>query len=559
MNPSNVESASSAANDVEIVPPASSTAASTDIPRLNEAAITNRQLTFPWAQYEGPHRKGPAKKGNSHRWGCTVCKAKGLVMKDRTDFQRHADTKAHKNASSTALQRSRMRSAQESMVIKNVSAELDMAGQLLIVAAFMIGNGLSLVLFPQVLFHHSSNLRVAVIVLHTSGFMGRLSVQMVMLMGCLGIRITDLKLNNHIYITRLVTALTEFFLQCTVRAVLESPFFGIVLDLSSDRSSREHMLVYVVYWDCKAMFQVTKYLCCVRLLRKDAEGILECLQKISTVLGLNMCERMVTFCADGDSTMQGHRKGLTGKLRAYCRHVLTMHCAAHKHVLAVQDVAAKSTLLELLDLILRSVYTLFNRKSKRVALWELFAQKHGVTAMSFPLFVKTRWFSRAACVRVLVRNYPVLVRFLQVLTRTGSAAYWAAAVPVLDLLTRADSVVLLHAMADVLSPLEASRKLFESTGCKLCDLRGEVTVLKANLSSLASAPSLQKFGSANMTAMMSASNNLAITNRRILLKWSQHPWSVSLKASYLPDDLNDQLTTICEALVDKVCCRRSPR
>ena len=70
---------------------------------------------------------------------------------------------------------------------------------------------------------------------------------MVMLMGCLGIRITDLKLNSHVYVTRLVTALTNFFLQCTVRAITESPFFGFVLDLSSDRSSVEHMLVYAVY------------------------------------------------------------------------------------------------------------------------------------------------------------------------------------------------------------------------------------------------------------------------------------------------------------------------
>ena len=234
-----------------------------------------------------------------------------------------------------------------------------------------------------------------------------------------------------------------------------------------------------------------------------------------------------------------------------------MHCAAHKHVLAVQDVAGESTLLELLDHILRRVYTLFNRKSKRVALWELFAQKHGVTAMSFPLFVKTRWFSRAACVRVIVRNYPVLVRFLQVLTRTNSAAHWAAAQPVLDLLLRADSVVLLHAMADVLSPLEASRKLFESTGCKLCDLRGEVTVLKGKLNSLASATSLQTFGSARMATLRSASKDLAIINRRIQLKWTKHSWTVSLHASYLPDDFIDQLTAICANLVDKVRCSRS--
>ena len=127
----------------------------------------------------------------------------------------------------------------------------------------------------------------------------------------------------------------------------------------------------------------------------------------------------------------------------------------------------------------------------------------------------------------------------------------------LDLLLRADSVVLLHVMADVLSPLEASRKLFESTGCKLCDLRGEVTVLKGKLNSLASATSLQTFGSARMATLRSASKDLAIINRRIQLKWTKHSWTVSLHASYLPDDFIDQLTAICANLVDKVRCSRS--
>ena len=44
--------------------------------------------------------------------------------------------------------------------MKNVPAELDMAGQLLLIAAFMLGNGLSLVLFPQVRFQHNSTLHI---------------------------------------------------------------------------------------------------------------------------------------------------------------------------------------------------------------------------------------------------------------------------------------------------------------------------------------------------------------------------------------------------------------
>ena len=101
------------------------------------------------------------KKVNVHKCECTICKTNGLAMKDRTDFQRYAASKGHKTAESTALQRSRMRAAQKYQVVKSEAAELDMAGQLLIIASFMIGDGLSVVLFPQVLFQQSSNLRAA--------------------------------------------------------------------------------------------------------------------------------------------------------------------------------------------------------------------------------------------------------------------------------------------------------------------------------------------------------------------------------------------------------------
>ena len=154
-------SGGSAANDVEIVPASCTAAEHVPVPRFNDAAIADRQLSFPWSRYQGPHKRGMGKKANVHKWECTICKMIGLAMKDRTDFQRHAASKVQKTAESTALQRSRMRAAQENQVVKSVAADLDMGGQLLIIASFMIGNGLSLVLFPQVLFQQSSNLRAA--------------------------------------------------------------------------------------------------------------------------------------------------------------------------------------------------------------------------------------------------------------------------------------------------------------------------------------------------------------------------------------------------------------
>jgi hypothetical protein len=71
-------------------------------------------------------------------------------------------------------------------------------------------------------------------------------------------------------VTSLLTALSEYFLQTTVRKVKKSPLYGVTIDLSTDRAKREIMLVYVPFWDEGSMSAATEYLCCCRLLRKDA-------------------------------------------------------------------------------------------------------------------------------------------------------------------------------------------------------------------------------------------------------------------------------------------------
>jgi hypothetical protein len=99
-------------------------------------------------------------------------------------------------------------------------------------------------------------------------------------------------------VTSLLTALSESFLQTTVRKVKKSPLYGLIIDLSTDRASCESMLVYVTFWDEGSMSAVT--------------------------------ER-------GDNVMQGLRNGLAGRLRRHLHTFIGTHCAAHKQVLAVQS------------------------------------------------------------------------------------------------------------------------------------------------------------------------------------------------------------------------------
>jgi hypothetical protein len=144
-----------------------------------------------------------------------------------------------------------------------------------------------------------------------------------------------------------------------------------------------------------------------------------------------------------------------------------------------------------LDALLRTVSTLFVRRPKLFGLWEILARRHGVSAFVFPIFNKTPWFSRWQCVKRLMENYPVLVRFLYVVL--NSSLNWDVAKPILNLLTDARTVVMLHAVADIVEPLESSRKLFETSGSKLSDLTAPLRVVTDRLRELKQANSIQDF------------------------------------------------------------------
>lgn len=262
-----------------------------------------------------------------------------------------------------------------------------------------------------------------------------------------------------------------------------------------------------------------------------------------------MKKKLTTFCADGDGAMQGHRVGLVGRLRRHCDCVIGMHCAAHKHVLAISDSASSMQLLKDVDSMLVAVHSLFLRNSKYVFVWGLFAKRHGLTAFTFPIFVPTRWFSRSACVFRILNNYPVLVRFLQTVTQGTSHMYWKKAEPVLDMFTNARNVVLLHAVGDILIPLESSRKLFESRGCTLSSLTAELNVLTERLATLQeNTLDWKTFSGKYMNSLLNASNDLSPQGDSMMLRWSKHTWSVRLHSASLLEGLLPELESVVAAI-----------
>jgi hypothetical protein len=285
--------------------------------------------------------------------------------------------------------------------------------------------------------------------------------------------ITKFKYTHQRYIARPMLALSEYALRTTVEAVRRSPFFSLITDLSSDIAKHENMIIFVWYWDFAESNPVTTYLACLHLIGKDGSAMADAIQSVCDVLDLQLDRKLISLCADGDSPMQGHKAGLVGRLRSNCDNVLATHCAAHRQVLAVRDGANTGQIMSIVDGVITSVYNLFNNKIKRFKIWEMYALKHGVTAVRFQRFNATRWWSREVAVIQLVQCLPVLVSLLFV-TRPSSKLYWPEAESARILLKRPLVLVALHFVADLLCVLRVSRKLFESTDFRIMQLQAEL-------------------------------------------------------------------------------------
>lgn len=122
------------------------------------------------------------------------------------------------------------------------------------------------------------------------------------------------------------------------------------------------------------------------------------------------------------------------------------------------DVAARVSELDLIDGLLRKVHGLFAHSVTRQAQWAAFASARGLTELKFPIFNKTRWFSRAQCIRVLVKSLPVLILWLQ----QASSRSWKEGTSALLRLKDVKRISCLFVLHDLLAPVESLSRQFQS-------------------------------------------------------------------------------------------------
>jgi len=94
-------------------------------------------------------------------------------------------------------------------------------------------------------------------------------------------------------------------------------------------------------------------------------------------------------------------------------HLSELHCVAHREDLALTASWKDNSLLKNIEVLLRTIYTLFSRSSVKTAALAELASVNEVDVLSFRPIQEVRWLPRHFAVSAFVRNVDALVLFCE--------------------------------------------------------------------------------------------------------------------------------------------------
>ena len=120
---------------------------------------------------------------------------------------------------------------------------------------------------------------------------------------------------------------------------------------------------------------------------------------------------LVMFTSDGAAVMLGKRNGVPKLLKNFVPYIIEQHCVAHREDLEIDDAWSKVSLMQDIETLVRTVYTMFGRSSVKKQGLQAIAQASGHNLITFKAIHDVRWLSRHLPIQALVRNYDVLLDY----------------------------------------------------------------------------------------------------------------------------------------------------
>ena len=170
--------------------------------------------------------------------------------------------------------------------------------------------------------------------------------------------------------------------------IRSSPFIGLGMDESTDRSMEKHLVVivrYVARGTC-----CTAYLQCMKIADGKAVTVVDAVKEVAATYKFNM-RKVVGLGTDGASVMASDLNGVNGLLTNDNPHLVFMHCVCHRLNLAVSQACAGITDMVALQSVLAAVYTFIQLSPTRLVRFKEMAAVLEVDTLKFKRIYEIRY------------------------------------------------------------------------------------------------------------------------------------------------------------------------
>lgn len=189
-----------------------------------------------------------------------------------------------------------------------------------------------------------------------------------------------------------------------------SKFFSLIVDESTDISTKSVMAVVVKYFDDAQNKESTSLLGLPLLKGTSAEGLFATMKEELGANNMNL-QNCVGFAADTTNVMFGINNSIVSRLKEDNPHIITVKCTCHSISLAVSH--ATKLLPKPLEQLLRDCNSYFSHSSKRMKDLKEFQDFIQCQQQRILRLHDIRWLSMGACVARVLEQWNVLHLYFQ--------------------------------------------------------------------------------------------------------------------------------------------------
>lgn len=208
---------------------------------------------------------------------------------------------------------------------------------------------------------------------------------------------------SYVTINEIQDCISSIIQRSLVEEIVQSDFYAVMIDESTDLSVQKHLSVCVRY--VKNGEAVTKFLANVAIEDGKAHTIVQQLIKCLTHLGLDPT-KIVSLATDGAATMTGKKTGVGVQMKSkYAPFSVQSHCIAHRLNLAITDSIKKLDTLKKFRDKFNSLYYFMSGSANRTTRLKNIQQLFGEPELTIKEPHSVRWLGLKNAVEAVYESY----------------------------------------------------------------------------------------------------------------------------------------------------------